>query len=634
MKESAVPLESLLIRSRLKHYTMALAVVWTSGLALSLALSIKEAHRDTQGFAYNKAVSHFNKDQALRFWGTRHGGVYVPTTEQTQPNPYLTEVRERDIETPLGKSLTLMNPAYIVRQMNEWFADLYGAVGHITSLKPLRPANSPDDWERAALISFHEGTKEISQFSIIDGKPHLRFMRPMFVKRGCLKCHGHQGYKEGDVRGGVSVSVPLAPFLAVQDRRITTSVLTTVILWVFGLVGIGIGWRQIRKSDDDRNSAIESLRLAHDQLKTKNEQLDHEIEERKQIQKTLSKSQRRYRELWDFAPAAYHVLDVEGTITRVNRTELDMLGYTKKEMLGKPIFDFVLPEQRDDAKERFRRKLTGDKIIKHDDRIYIKKDGTKVNVSIDDVLERNEDGEVVGVRTTMVDVTDLKRAQKELRRLSSQILDVQENERKSIARELHDSIGQSLAAIKFKLEHVINQLHETRIEAAKNSLEALIPLVLNASKEVRQIHTDLRPSVLDDLGIVSTISWFCREFEQLYPNIQVDRESNIEEGEIPESLKVVIFRILQEAMNNAAKYGNPNLLRISLKKEDSQLTLTVQDNGLGFDPERVQIRRSLTGGFGITSMKERAENSGGSFSIESQKGLGTIIQTTWSVTLR
>jgi chemotaxis family two-component system sensor kinase Cph1 len=601
MKEPTVPLENVIMRSRLKYYTLALAVVWTSILVLALALSIKDVRKDTKNLAYGKAIAHFNKDQALRFWATEHGGVYVPVTEQTQSSPYLVNILERDIATPAGKRLTLMNPAYVVRQMNEWFASLYGVYGHITSLKPLRPENAPDDWEQAALVAFEQGSEEVSQFSSIEEQPFFRFMRPMLVKTGCLKCHGHQGYEAGEVRGGVSVSVPLTPLLATQQGRIKTLVLTCSLLWMIGLSGIGFGWRQIRKSDDDRN----------------------------RVQKTLIDSQGRYQRLWDNAPAAYHMLDVEGIIRQVNRTELDMLGYTRDEMLGKPIFEFVMPEQRDDAEERFRLKLLGKEIPKQDNRKYLKKDGSEVNVSIDDILERDTDGKVLGVRTTMVNITDLKRAQEELRHLSAQLLEVQENERKKLSRELHDSTGQLLAALKFGIENALDKVRHGTIGESVELLETVIPIAKQASDEVRRIHTDLRPSLIDDLGIVATISWFCREFETLHAGVRMEQMIHIGEEEVPEPLKIVIFRILQEAVNNIAKYGKANQVRVFLREKDGKLELAIEDNGQGFDVEHVRSEKNADRGVGLTSMRERTEFSGGSFSIESKKGAGTTVRASW-----
>ena len=149
----------------------------------------------------NEARANFNKDQALRFWATTHGGVYAPITGQTPPNPYLSHVKERDIKTPDGKALTLMNSAYMLRQTMENYESLYGVRGHITSLKHFREETAPDEWEKSALQGFESGAKEIFEFTEIDGKSYFRYMSPMIAKEGCLKCHGHQGYKMGDVRG-------------------------------------------------------------------------------------------------------------------------------------------------------------------------------------------------------------------------------------------------------------------------------------------------------------------------------------------------------------------------------------------------------------------------------------------------
>jgi hypothetical protein len=128
--------------------------------------------------------------------------VYVPVTDKTPPNPYLSHIKERDIKTPDGKALTLMNPAYMLRQTMETYKSLYGVRGHITSLKHFRPETAPDQWEKSALQEFERGVKEIHAVAEMNGKPYYRYMEPMIVKTGCLKCHGHQGYKEGDVRGG------------------------------------------------------------------------------------------------------------------------------------------------------------------------------------------------------------------------------------------------------------------------------------------------------------------------------------------------------------------------------------------------------------------------------------------------
>jgi signal transduction histidine kinase len=143
---------------------------------------------------------------------------------------------------------------------------------------------------------------------------------------------------------------------------------------------------------------------------------------------------------------------------------------------------------------------------------------------------------------------------------------------------------------------------------------------------------DLRPSVLDDLGLLATISWFCRRFRTIYPGIRVEQEISLQESEVNQLLKVVMFRVIQEAMNNIAKHSRASLVRLSLRKSDNRMELAVKDNGRGFVPETALDMESSERGLGLTSMRERVELSGGAFSIESRQGAGTAIRASWPET--
>jgi signal transduction histidine kinase len=211
----------------------------------------------------------------------------------------------------------------------------------------------------------------------------------------------------------------------------------------------------------------------------------------------------------------------------------------------------------------------------------------------------------------------------ELRFLYSRILTAQEEERKRIAREIHDSISSSLSAVKYGLE---SHLKKIRKDAP---LESLITATRIAIEESRRIMADLRPGILDDLGIIATISWVCREFEKIYSAIQIRKEIEVEEEEMPEPLKIVIFRILQEALNNIAKYSKANLVLVSLKKNGRRLELTIEDNGIGFNMEEMLARERSKKGLGLESMRERAEYTSGSFDIESGHGRGTTVRASW-----
>jgi len=215
-------------------------IVWTGLVAISLVWNISQRREETRVLATKEAISHFEKDTAFRYWASSHGGVYVPTDERTPPNVNLAHIPDRDITTPSGKMLTLMNPAYMLRQLMTEYEQKYGIKGKITAYpdKLLNPINMPDAWELAALKAFDQGKREAFEFTDINGQPYLRLMRPMHVEESCLKCHAFQGYKVGDLRGGVGVAVPLDSYLSSEKIQVFNLSLSHSAIWLFGLGGI------------------------------------------------------------------------------------------------------------------------------------------------------------------------------------------------------------------------------------------------------------------------------------------------------------------------------------------------------------------------------------------------------------
>ncbi len=237
--------------------SVLIALSWTILCILSGYWNISTEKKKTLELAHKEALTVLNKDQAFRFWATDHEGVYVPVTETTSPNEYLSHIQERDLVTPNGKQLTLMNPAYMLRQVMSHYAALYSAKGHLTSLKALNPINKPDAWEKKALQRFNDGEEEVMAVALIEGNQFLRFMRPMYTKVGCLKCHAHQGYKLGDVRGGVSVSIPLAPYREIETRSILKLYITHLFFFFSGISVVIFSYcrnkqRIIRQIDADQ----------------------------------------------------------------------------------------------------------------------------------------------------------------------------------------------------------------------------------------------------------------------------------------------------------------------------------------------------------------------------------------------
>ena len=235
-----------------------LSAVWVAMIVISAAWNWVETGKFVTALAETEARSMSNKDLLYFRWVAMHGGVYVPTTDRTPSNPYL-HVPDQDVITTSGKRLTLVNPAYMTRLVFGLGKEQYVVQSHITSLKPFRPENAPDAWEARALHSFEAGVKEVVSREIMDGETYLRLMRPMYVEKGCLKCHAVQGCKIGDVRGGISVSVPLASYAAAVRKQRLKLMLAHLLFGCLGLIGLWTGFARLRRYTDALKEREEQL---------------------------------------------------------------------------------------------------------------------------------------------------------------------------------------------------------------------------------------------------------------------------------------------------------------------------------------------------------------------------------------
>jgi PAS domain S-box-containing protein len=305
-----------------------------------------------------------------------------------------------------------------------------------------------------------------------------------------------------------------------------------------------------------------------------------------------------------------------------------------------------LREGRDtyETEHRVVRKPTGEVRIVQERCEHIRDASGRIICSIgmvQDITDRKRAEETLRLRTIELEnmtetldqrvqerTAELAKANEALRHLSSRLLSVQEDERKRIAGDLHDTIGACLTGIKFKVEAALQQIGKPA-NAAAESLQTIIPVIQEGVEDCRRIQMDLRPSMLDDLGLLPTLTWFCRRFQTIYSGIQVEQEIDIREGDVPHLLKIVAYRVAQEAMNNIAKHSHASLVRLSLGKLGGRMELVLKDNGRGFNLEKVRTQETTMRGLGLLSMRERTELSGGSFAIESAEGKGTIIRASW-----
>jgi len=240
-----------------------------------------------------------------------------------------------------------------------------------------------------------------------------------------------------------------------------------------------------------------------------------------------------------------------------------------------------------------------------------------VVVSIDDMTEWVKAEEV------------LRTSQAELRRLAGQHLTIQEAERRRIAADLHDGLGQSLSLLKLGIQEAVRLVGADAPPKALKAVKQLLPRAEAALSELHRVAMDLRPSTLDDLGILPTLSWFVREFESANLKTRIERHIGVSEKDVPEPLKIAIFRILQEAVNNAVKHAGAERIKVSLQNGGDVLAFTIEDDGKGFDPNAIAGRHGANGGLGLQSMRERAETSGGRYAVHSASGEGTKVCVWW-----
>ena len=222
----------------------------------------------------------------------------------------------------------------------------------------------------------------------------------------------------------------------------------------------------------------------------------------------------------------------------------------------------------------------------------------------------------------------IKESEDRLHQLANKLIRSQESERKRVSGELHDGLGQLLSALKYQIESVVLESSKT---SKKRKNDIVINSVLNnittALSELRRISVDLRPSILDDLGLVMTLRWFVNEFSNIYTELNVDLYIDISESDVSDENKNIIYRIVQESMNNIAKHANAKNIFIHLTKSDSGILLRVTDDGCGFDIKKT--KRNKKSGVGLKSMEERAVNSGGEFKMNSIELSGTVVQVFW-----
>jgi len=365
------------------RYVIIAIIFWTLIVMGSLIWNFINIRHHILELAVDKARTHFEKDLAFRIWAMKHGGVYVPSNQRTPPNPYLYHIPDRDIVTPSGRRLTLMNPAYMMRQLNEENPQ-EDVSGHLTSLKPIRPENAPDEWEKRALRILDNGKKEVSELVEFNGVPFLRLMWPMIARKQCLKCHSYQGYKEGDVRGGESVSVSMIPYYQIENKQILILTITHSLIWITGLIAIGfMTYSSKKRISDQRQSKI-----------------------------NLQKSEEKYRKFFEEDLTGNYISSPDGKLLFCNPAFIKIFGFESMEEALNCSLSTLYPSF--DDRKAFLSELKMKKKLKFNKVKLRNCQGEYINIIQNVIGYFDQNDELIEIQGYLLDITENKKLQEQL----------------------------------------------------------------------------------------------------------------------------------------------------------------------------------------------------------------------------
>jgi two-component system sensor histidine kinase UhpB len=347
---------------------------------------------------------------------------------------------------------------------------------------------------------------------------------------------------------------------------------------------------------------------------------------------------------------------LEGIITSWNASAERLFGYTASEVVGQHI-SLIIPVNRRGEETVIIDRIKRGERIEHFDTVRIRKDNTPLNISLTISPVRDTSGKIIGASKIARDITQRKRMERELREsedryrtladaldtqvqfrtqelerrnselrdLSGRLMESQDVERRHIARELHDSAGQTLAALGMQLARISEDAKKNPAQIAKD-IEDAEGLVQHLTQEIRTTSYLLHPPMLDEVGISSALSWYVQGLAER-SSLQIDLKVSENFGRLPSEMELLIFRLVQESLTNIHRHSGSKTALIRIEREGDSVQVKVEDQGRGMSPERLAEIQSRGTGVGIRGMRERVRHFLGDLVIESN-GSGTKIYAT------
>ena len=373
----------------------------------------------------------------------------------------------------------------------------------------------------------------------------------------------------------------------------------------------------------NRGDELGQLTRTFDQMA---QALEHREGERQSANHALKASEMRYRRLFETAQDGILILNADtGQIDDVNPFLTDMLGYTREQLLGNKLWEIGPFKDTKASKAEFR-ELQREDYVRYDDLPLETSAGKSISVEFVSNVYQVNGGRVI--QCNIRNITERKQAEAKrkeyshkLQVLSRRLVEAQETERRNIARELHDEIGQALTVMQLNLQAM---LLSPGMEVVSPRLNESLEVVGRVLEQVRDISLDLRPSILDDLGLEPALRWYT-ERQAALVELKVEFHADQLEQRLDPVIETECFRIAQEALTNVVRHAQAKVVTVELREEDGQIHLRVRDDGVGFDVAVVREKAVRGTSLGLLSMEERAVLADGRLEFNSVPGRGTEV---------
>jgi PAS domain S-box-containing protein len=490
----------------------------------------------------------------------------------------------------------------MIRHVTAYHAQTGDVKSHLTSLSHLSPDTAPDEWERSALAAFENGRREVLEITGIDGQSHLRLMRPIKAEPHCLSCHTGSPDAPGENLGGVSVSISMEPYWDSWRKQLFKSIPLFAVMWLIGTAGLSLFFNRFSS----------------------------QLEERKRAETTLQASQENYRVLVDNSLTGIYVVQ-HGRIVFANAEFARIHGFTLNEMIGVESLSLVHPNDRQELVDCSRKRYRGEPVADQFQLRCLTRQGQVIWVQRRSALTTYNGqpailGNEIDITSHMLADAELESSERQLQRLADGLIELREIERNQFATEIHENIAQSLSAIKIRVESVLRDIDDNSIFC--EPLRPVITHVQNTIADIRIMAQRYRPVGLDNIGIILTLDWLCRQTARENPSLRISKSIQVSEDNIPDALKIIIFRIVEQILHSLSSQ-NGAMVHIGLEPIAKRLFLSVATNVGIAELNRAPSRSPLGMELAVIALKRHVESYGGTFMVTAEHSQQTRVIASW-----